>query len=554
MIGVRAGIVCGVKCGVAAGISADPIGGSSVDALILIWGQSHAQGFSDDSASGSGDTSGGDGKGLGYRLPGSSVANPFEACRYNQTSSNGPTSPMVWNVNTGTEGLQPYAAPGANNTGVANALGRFLVRHGMYRNPAIIVCAINSSSVPANWLPSSNYPASGEKVYAHLRDFCLARQAEFGRPIDMIIHQIGESDAGTQARIDSCVADYTAMYGQLRSDLGIPTAHVFVTLIHPDTSGNNALNNQMRTQQALWATGDGHASSATTDGFWLPLDANPHYKMGGFNDLGDLFGLAVRDRFFAGRNLDLQTIASGAYPFFQGNAAAFSSQASPNTARPRGYIEPKVGDVEVLIAHGNGTAHTVSLTVAAGFTSLIATVDSVSGASHRTITVWTRVIDQTMLDARPAFTDGVRRGPCATPSVDFGVATLNMACIYCVRGADPANPVAATASGVNNAGTTSVTVGTLTTAHDNSLIMFGTCTNGLAGQITAISNANLTDIGVPAAFPVGRDHQINPGAGTINMAMTTAKKATAGAIGSTTITFGASSLNAAVAIAFNPKP
>jgi hypothetical protein len=546
-MGLDVGNSIALRVGVAAGISSVP-----VDALILFWGQSHAEGPIDAYDTGSGNTTGGDGKGMQYNVP-------FEACRYNHTSALGPGSPMNWNTNTGTEGLQTYAPAGQLNCGAQNAYGRFLVRHGLYHNPAVIVCAIGSTSIPGHWLPSSNFPASGEKVYAHLRDFCLARQTEFGRKIGIIHHQIGETDAGTQARIDSCVVDYNTMYTALLADLGIAKTdvHIFITLINPATSGNTTLNNAYRDQQvawvAQWVAGGGRASCAGTDGFWLPLESGTHYRMNAFDALGNMFGLAVRDQLFPGRSLD---ISSGPYAWFQGNCPGYSAQASPNTSRPLAYPDPHVDDVEVLVAHGNGTAHVVSLVAGhdAGFVPLIAQTDSVSGASHRSVTVWIRVIDQLKLDARPQFTDAVRRGPCETPQIDFGVATLNFACIYTVRGADPANPVAATSTGANNAGTTSVSIGTLTTTNNNSLIMFATCTNGLTGQITAVSNPNLTSIGVPAQFPAGRDHQVNPGAGTINMAMTTAQKATAGAIGSTNITFGASSLNVGCAIAFNPKP
>lgn len=518
---------------------------STIDLNGLFLGQSaNGYGFATNAASGGGvvavtapfGRSGGD--------PGLGFTTSFAACRFNQDSSDAPANPQTYAVHTGTVDLQLYAGAGVPNTGLTQSLGRMLVRHGIARNPLLSVCAIGSSSIPGHWLPGV-FPASGEKLYAHLRDFGLARMAEAGRPLDFLWWGIGDSDSGTPARITSMQADATAMLLALRTDWGLPNLPVIMAMIHTDlTPSQQSID--YRAQQVLFKATDVDCTLVDVVSY-LNLENYPHFLMGGCADQGDLVGLVLRDRFKPGLNLDLQ---SGPAPWYQGGAAGYTAQtgvlALATTARPRGYVEPKVGDIEVLFTHGATVTPVITLTTAGGFSALIAQTNSTSGGAQRSLAVWSKTIDQTQLDARTAQPNGIKRGPCATPAVDFGVtATLNFATIHCVRGAAAIETTKVAAS---NANSTTLVIPGFTTVHNNCFVMIMVNTSGATGQVNSVVNAAL--VGITS----GRNtHQINPGAGFINTEMWYATVPTAGTVvGNTTLTFGASILSVGCLIVFNP--
>lgn len=503
------------------------------DFHVAIIGQSHAVGFADAFISGNASTSGGDGA-LGY-------GTPFPACRFNQNSAAAAGNPMVYNINTGTEALQPYDTGGHSNTGIAQTLGRALIKYGLATSPAISVFGVNGSSIPVNWLASSNFPASGEKLNAHYIAYLQARKAEFGR-LDCIIHQIGETDAASQPAIDSVRADYTAMYSQIRTALGLPNLPVFISIINQNQTGTPAMVENYRTNQIAWVTlDDAHAFGF--DGTVLPLEAQPHYIMGGYADLAFIaLKCLISKGFFPGKDIDVPSV-NGA-PRYVGGSAGYTCQASPSTIRARGWMDPRAGDIEVLVVHSVGAAHTVSLTTAAGFTQ-VAQASSTAGGVRK-CTVFTRTIDSTLLNARVADElDGVKRGPCSTPVVDIGVATNGYGTIHCIRGSSGQTVTPGT--GGNNATNTSLSISGFTTTSNNSLVLICTVSSGASALITNVTNAAIQGI------TFGREGSTNPGSTTANLSMYWGVVPTSGTVvGSTAVTFGAASINAGVAIAFNP--
>lgn len=540
MIGVRVGVNVGVRAGAAVGVSSNEIGSdSAIDLSILIFGQSaHGYGFAINELAGAGTTafapkgrSGGD--------PGLAFATAFPACRFTQDSADATANPQTYPVHTGMEDLQLYAAPGTANMGIAAPLGRSLVRNGVARNPAIGVCAIGSSSLPTNWLPGSNFPASGEKLYAHLRDFGRTFMAQTGRAVDLLWWGIGDTDAGTPAKVTSMPADAATMLSALRSDWGLPSLPVFMGMVHPDLQ-SPADTTGYRAQQVAFQPTDIDCTLIDIAACGVKLEQNPHFLMGALNTYGNFIATRIRDKFRPGLNLDLQ---SGPTPWVQGGEAGYTSGASPLTARPIAYVEPKAGDIEVLMAHGATVSATVTLTTAASFSSLIAQTDAVNGAAHRSMTLWSRTVDATLLNARTAQPDGVKRGPCATPEVDFGVCTLNFATIWTVRGS----------SGIaqSTIGTTinaSLSIPGFTTTANNALVMFLFNGSGATGGVSSIVNAGIQNI-----TKVRDTHQVNAGAGFINSEMWTGTVPVSGTVvGATAVTFGAAILGVGAILVFNP--
>lgn len=513
------------------GVRVGLAGDSPFDFHAIIIGQSHV-GFADAFVSGNSATSGGDGA-LGY-------GTPFAGCRYNHNSAAAPANPMVYDVNTGTVSLQPFNTTGHANTGLSQTLGRELVRLGICQRPAISEFAVFGSSIPVNWLPGSNYPASGEKLNAHHLAFLQARQAEFGR-VDLIIHQIGETDAASQPAIDSVRADYTTWYAAIRGALGLPNLPVLISVINKNQTGTAALVENYRVNQIAWITlDDAHAFGF--DGTVLPLEAQPHYIMGGYADLAFIALRAMLDHgFFPGKDIDMPSI-NGA-PRYVGSSAGYTCQASPSTLRMRSWMDPRLGDIELLVVHSVGAAHTVSLTTAAGFAQ-IAQKDSIAGGTRK-ITIFSRTIDQPTLDARTADElDGVKRGPCATPVVDIGIATNGYGTIHCIRGSSGITVTPAT--GANNATNTSLSIAGFTTTSNNSLALICTVSSGATALISSIVNSGLSNI------TKGREGGTNPGSSTINLSMYTATIPVAGAVGATAITMGGSSINGGIIVVCNP--
>lgn len=547
MIGVRGGRKGGRRGGLAGGLSGDVVSGASADFLLLMFGQS-AQGYGNAFNEVAGSSSSFALKGKSASDPGLAWATPFPGCQYRQDSADATANPQVWTVQTGIEALQRYAATNATNVGQSSAIGRFLKNYGVFSAPAVTVCAIGSSSVPVHWLPASNFPASGEKLYAHLRDFGLAVMGAFGRPIDLLWWGIGDTDAGVPARVTSMQSDATTMLASLRSDWGLPALPVFMGMIHPDLQ-SPADATGYRAQQVAFQPTDIDCTLVDSNPVGttgpIGLDNNPHFTMGGCNDYGNAIAMRIKERFKPGANLNL---GSGPAPYYQGGGAGFSAGTGTGglglTARPRGWVDPQPGDIEILDAHGSNVAHTVTLPTAASFTSLIAQTESVLSTSHRSLTVWKRTIDSTLLNARTAQPDGVKRYHCANPEVDFGLAPLNWATIHCVRGS---SGIDTTSTGANNANSASLSIGGFTTSVNNCLVMFLIHGNVSSATISSLVNAGLTNIQA-----VRQSVNVNPGSGTINTFMWTAIAPTAGAYGATAVTFGSTTLAVGAAIVFKP--
>jgi len=544
MIGIRTGIVCGMRAGIAPGVSADPVGGAGADFLIFGVGQSNMPGFTDFARagtttvehSGTGQSGGDSALGLG---------SAFAACGFFQHWQAAGSNPLNMTV-VGPKPLQNYAAAGQpDNTGLANGLGRALVRYGLYNNPAIGICGVGSTSLNSQWAKLSGYPGSGEKLYDHMIATGRALMSAYGRPIDLFLDYLSETDSQTIGA-GTAQADRTTWWANIRADLGLPNLKILTIIINSEWDSTPFSTATYQAAQVAAAAADGNAT--TIDPSCYPLDHYPHYLAADYAALGEMIAIQLRDQLQPGKSINL---GSGPAPWFQGSHGAFSSNSGTGgnlcTARPRGYVHPEVGDIEVLVAEGSPSAATTALATAAGFSLLIAQTDAVNGGAHRSLMVWTRTIASGDLTARLTGADGVKRGPAATPAVDFGVNTLNLGVIFSVRGSSGITVTPTTGTAASG---TSVSIPGFTTTANNSLVMFiGLCNQALGSPGTTFANAGLTNI------VTQRDGQLNPGAGVINYAMATGVRAVAGAVGSTTCTFGngaINSVNVGCAIVFNP--
>lgn len=518
--------------------------------FFLIWGQSNAVGFSDDGAHGTGSNPG---------LSGADVRiwrNNLDAnLKFAQDWQAAGSNPLAM-ISVATESLQPYAAAGGNNTGLVQSFGRALKRYGIASNPHLIVCGVGSTSLPVNWAPTSGYPSTGEKLYDHLVAFVNARKTEYGLPLDGIIQVGFETDSESAGAPSSgpcftVASDMTAFYAAFRTAIGQATVPVFVCMPNDDW-GTPANTAAYKTRQMAWAAGDvsAHVFDFSPYPIALAKGGNfPHCQQGGYYGFGENLAIELGRRYYLPSTFNANQ-GVGPTPWYQGASLGSTAQAGtlPSSSLPAGYVDPQVGDIEVLIAQGSPGVHVVSLDTAAGFLSLIAQLDSVTGGAHRSITVWARTITQLMLDARVAGADGIKRGPVATPSISFGAANINVCQIICIRGS---SGIGNMTTGQNNGATTSLTIpsgvgGALSTTAANSLLLIIGMCNGAANQTASVTNAALSNI------VIQRDSQYNAGTSTnINLMFATASKAVAGAVGNTVVQFGATtSVNVGAIIEF----
>lgn len=520
MIGLRIGQRFGPRIGVGMGGA----GGASDFLVMLGLAQSNGVGFTDWGATGTviQDKGAAD---LGY-----GYGTPFPAVTMNESYANSAGNPIVW-IETGTVPLQPYKPAGQSNMGIELSLGRYLVRYGIYANPYIAKCAVAASSLPLNWLQSSGFPAIGEKLYDHWLLKCRAAMSAAGRPIDAFVSQIGETDSATPARVLSCVADHTAFWTSTRADLGLPDAVVFVVMLNANHAGGDPAG--YRTQQLAYAATDPTRIIAVEPGTDLPVPADPHYVMSGYQCIGERVAVAIRRKFKPALTADLST---GPVPWLQQAAPGETAVASPITARPHSGPEDRAGDIQLLVCVAYAVTVTITLPVAAGFAAVGAQFESNNaGAQHRTLAVFSRVVDQPTLDANG--------GIVPPPSVDFGAATLNVARIFTIRGS---SGIDTSSTGVNNGNTTALTIAGGTTTANNCLMFIIALTAGTTNALSTVANAGLTSI------TTQWDSKYNPFSGNVQMCIVTATKAVAGAYGSTAVTFVSTGVNAGMVIALKP--
>lgn len=529
MIGISVGIRAGINAsGSAVGISADPMGGGGVLIPIgfgFLTGQSNVVGNAQYLGAGTTTIPGGD-SGLKFDQA-------FSAVTFNQNSATAPANPMVYNINTGNIALQTYAAAGQSNMGLEQSLGRDLVNFGIFPNPVICKMAVVSSSIPANWLSTSGFPASGEKLYDHKIAYGNARMAEQGRKFEFGVDLIGETDCATPSRVTNCIADRNQYWNEMMNAWGLPNTFLIVTiLVNPAQASGDP--NGYRAQQIAWAAQWTRCPVAVIDPADIPIPADPHYVMNGYSDIGSRVAIAIANYFNPGLGLDRGV---GPGPWFQQAAAGYTSQASPSVAKPRDAAQTKANDLQILASSAATANVAITLTTANGFTSLTQFQSTFStGPSLRTLGIWTRSAVLATMNAN--------NGHMPPPVVDSGTATLNVSNVYCFR--SPGTPTIDTLSnGVNNANSTTVVIPGGTTTGPNRLLALIACTGGLTNGISSIVTPGLT-------WTVKRDSRFNAGAGTIGMALATAPLPAQGSWGSTTVTFLSTGVNAASIIAIAP--
>lgn len=514
----------------------------TADILGIIWGQSNAVGFADAFATGgaAANASGSDGN----------LYSAFAACQYAQLSSTAPavSGAQTYNINVGPEALQPYAAAGGNNDGCANSIGRNLVKYGLATAPWLGVCGIGSTSIPGHWLPAAG-GTSG--VYSNFVNFISTQLTNSGRStVDFFVHQIGETDANTPARVTSAVADITSMYNSLATSLPA-TANAIIILVMVNPNANLAGDGDVagyRTQQVAFKNGSSR-TVILVDPDNIPVPSDPHYRASGYWDLGVRIVLALKSRIAPTASLDR---GAGPAPWLQADGSVETTQNATFPAIPRGEFgqvgEVPGRDVQFLFTSSYTQANADHNLSGSGWTRVGGLLDSTVASNHRQMSCWWRpVVAANMVGPDAA---GNMRMP--SPSITFPTSTGNMARIITMRGLDPNNPIAVALSNTVTAAATTFKIPastTPTTVPANATALVVVAHNGTTDSVSSIANANVSG----SAIAVARDSRVNPGSLTIGMAHGAAP-IVGTSLAQTTITYSASTVGVGYVLVLNPDP
>jgi hypothetical protein len=471
------------------------------------------------------------------------INTPFAAVLMNQMLNQAPATPpatQTFAINTGDVSLQNFAAAGQFNAGHEQA-ARLLVSLGIAANPYWTKMAIGSTSVPGHWAKLSGFPAgAGTSLYQQRITYLAARIAAAGRPPDVFVHRIGETDSSTPSRVLSAPIDLKQWYDDTCNDLGIalniPIIAVYLNqhaaLNSPDVAGYNAAMD-------AWAALDPRVSLIKIDDLFLRSD--PHYALNEQWKIGQRIVVEIARRLRPGLNLSRGT---GPLPFYQSAGPLCTSQGGTSPSIPDAGERPQPGDLDVAYAlsYTQATTHTFTQpATGTPYTQVGTQVDSVLSTSHQAMTVWWRILQPSDIDSS---------GRTVGPTITFGSATLNRAKRVIIPKAHPTAPIAGFLTGVNNANTTALTIGAspvTVPAGCMALVIVGSAKSGGGQSVATVTNASLS------GYSTIYDGEANPGAGVVHSAFGTAA-VTGTSMSPTTVAFSQLGINVGFALAIAPAP
>lgn len=263
-MGIQVGPVYGSAIGSVYG-AGSPFGGLS---LVVIAGQSNARGNGNPALATE--------TGLGTPYP-----NVQEQTHIDLTGG----VSLSW-TDTGPRDLQGRTA---TECGIELKLGRVLDA-AIAKQWAITKCAVDSTSINANWGPLVNYPAGDPlgnlftQFIAYLRSSSAALKAS----IRHIIWIQGEADAGGQAAAGAYQANFAAFIAAVRAQLGTNFTFYFVKL---NVNCTQAFTADVRSAQDAILLSDSSLQMMIADD--LPLTGGLHYDTDGLYTMGNRFAQAI---------------------------------------------------------------------------------------------------------------------------------------------------------------------------------------------------------------------------------------------------------------------
>lgn len=499
-------------------------GDAGLDLLIGFTGQSN-QIQADANATGHSD--GGYGHFLNY-------ASAIMAAMFNSTGpAASPSGPQTFTL-ISTQQLKAAAPAGQANQGPWLQAPKLMVLRAGFKKIGILLFQISGSSLRRHRGVNAGFPNVGQTVFQQWAAWIQARQSEYGRKMDALVRVDGETDAGDTtdaATYQQNLADDAAAYRAATGNASM--WHVICELNAATSFGPNQA--AIRAAQAAYVASDAQSSLINFDRF--PLASDPHYASVEQNDMGDEVGATLIDVFKPGT---LPTAVAGPAPAFVHASSGITSIAAPATMMPRSGPRPKSGNWEFLAVRTYSAATTIVLTDAQGFVLLTSVTSSISaGTIANNLAVYGRQID-------PAVYVNGRMPP---PTVSGGAATRCVSRIFECSGpaAWSVSPVGALSSGANNANSTALSIGTVTSTANNQLALIFMATAAQNNFISTITNSNL--VGIAKQW----DSSYNPGDAFIGLAMATATVPVSGTVlGATSVVTSLAGVNAGIILLVTP--
>lgn len=446
LVGVQVGVQVGEQVGGAVGVSSPS---SAFAPQIVILGDSNAAGFT--AVAGSNPPADQSSPGFDPLTPQSTAV-----VYYDGKSDPALDNPPVYTEITG--GVVAWPFSGDHEIGVEISLGKDLTASGMTSVLAKqgVISLQCAQMVPS---PSPAYPSTGPSWHSTLITFLQGLEAAKQAQTQIAIVSADNNDGLNTTLTANIAANNSLLANGLVSNLPHLKAILWLK-INADTVNFAGFNAAAITNQANW-----FAANPTVGGVpitpinWdaLPLRDHAHATANSYMTLGQWLAKATRDALGVSWPRPTTTPAIVGY----GPIAAANG-----TTQPMGWGGAEAGDLELLFdvqMVGSGTEGTT--TTPSGWTSrgsVVATTGS-PGFQDR-LTIWSRVVDSTMLNANHGHT-------AATSIVMDSPNTEHWSQIVTIRGPN-LNPTIdfVQASGLNASGTSYTLTGG-TTTHSNDLIV-----------------------------------------------------------------------------------
>lgn len=395
----------------------------------------------------------------------------------------------------------------------------------------VVKCGITSSFLATHWLPTATYGSSlsGGNLYRNQVARAHAYETSTGRLVRVIYVNLGTNDASDSTASSNMATNMATMVNQLHVDF--PYAVIVWPLINVNTVQTNTTT--VRTQQTTYAsTAPSFFRLVNIDELTLADILHP--------DTPSILHLGKK---VARAGADLRSIprvVPSPAPAIVGNGVSLFGGAG--TYSPLGDPETRFGDTEFAIyqcsgATPGGGAGTMTITGPGGLWTLVTNGQTTSTGFTCTWAIY----------KRPVQSGESGTGTLATASATFANATDCIAKRITARGPTGTQDVDVSASTVLNAfGTGPFTIGALTTTADNGLVIYivggPPVSTGNVSTLTASGLANVSKY-TESYYPVS---------GMPSLGIWTGTLAAHGSTLTASVSFSASTIAYAAAIAVKP--
>lgn len=449
------------------------------------------------------------------------VTTPVDAIPYDMYYATASSDPPTF-IEFGPTTLRNYGGGGGAGAGFELTLGKQLLDIG--RGHYLLKMGI-SGTTTAQWAPASTYMqvTTGKNLYATWRDRVRSFQSSTGRRLTAVVVNLGTNDAASSSDANAMATNMGAIVTQIASDFG---SSIVVVWIETHSATTNTFTSTVRTQQTTYA------STAPTTFQLINIDDGVLLGDGLHYDADTYLTVGQRAAFAVGDLLAIPRRSVGSPTIVGYGTTAYGN----SSVTPRYWPGTQAGDViYAFVQSGWLVAPTGSTPTPSGWTAEASGQDAAGGVTMQ-YALFSRALSS------GDFTSG--RGPAvtfATPGSENSVQ------LFTWRGASGTDASVATVSNTFGLGPITAT-GVTTTGANRGIAVFaggftgtGTGTNVTVTNATIAGFAEVKDAEYP--LPDTNFQQIAAWSGTF---------ASAGATGSSSVSYATNSVPAIITLAVKP--